>query len=309
MGYHLWIGTMESVSKYGDFSNNDAHQIDMFGNTTHDLAVPIYINGVGSFNIEDIDLLTAQFKNEKEFREWANEVNFGSLKDADGKVMITHKYKGLREDPVVYDSPLLVSCATEVKAKKTNGYLEADIWLSRNDELLALAKRIAKYLKNKELRGGLLRLDFIPKLSEGLVGYARSCDLGNEKNDKENFEAIYTGCLRYSSLRKFLVWEKEHLLAEKTRKRQIALEKEEIREEERDAQEVRFRPITNPDILEIYEDMRTPEGEIDWDRVWREKSTDDVYKFGNDSELQDIGLKSSDASMGDSTIKNKGKKK
>lgn len=309
MGYHLWIGTMESVSKYGDSSNNDAYQIDMFGNSTHDIAVPIYINGVGSFNLEDIDLLTAQFKNEKEFREWANEVNFGALKDADGKVMITHKYKGLREDPVVYDSALLVSCATEVKAKKANGYLEADIWLSRNDELLALAKRIAKYLKNKDLRGGLLRLDFIPKLSEGLVGYARSCDLGNEKNDKDNFEAIYTGCLRYSSLRKFIVWEKEHLLAEKNKKRQMALEKEEIKEEERVAQEVRFRPITNPDILEIYEDMRTPEGEIDWDRVWREKSADDVYKFGNDSELQDIGLKSSSASMGDSSVKNKGKKK
>ena len=72
---------------------------------------------------------------------------------------------------------------------------------------------------------------------------------------------------------------------------------------------VKLIPGTNPDILEIYEDMRTPEGEIDWDRVWREKSTDDVYKFGNDSELQDIGLKSSDASIGDSTIKNKGKKK
>lgn len=308
MGYHLWIGTMDSVSKYENSREHDSQQIDMFGSSMHDLAVPIYINGIGNFNLEDIDLLTAQFKSEEEFRKWANEINFGSLKDAAGKVMITHKYKGLREDPVVYDSDLLVKCAKEVKKKKANGYLEADIWLSRNDELLALAKRIAKYLKNKEARLGLLHLDFIPKLSEGLVGYARSCDFGNEKNDKDNFETIYTGCLRYSSLRKFIVWEKQHLLEEKNKRRQKAILKASIREEERTAQEIRFRPITNPDILEIYEDMRTPEGDIDWDRVWREKSVDDVYKYGNDSELQDIGLKGS-SGINDFSVKNKGKKK
>lgn len=304
MGYHLWIGTMESVSKYGDSSNNDAHQIDMFGNSTHDLAVPIYINGVGSFNLEDIDLLTAQFKNEKEFREWANEVNFGSLKDAYGKVMITHKYKELREDPVVYDSPLLVSCATEVKAKKANGYLEADIWLSRNDELLALAKRIAKYLKNKESRSGLLRLDFIPKLFEGLVGYARSCDLGNEKNDKENFEVIYTGCLRYSSLRKFIVWEKEHLLDKKLAKEKEREDQREFEKEETRLQEKRERPFKSP-IVQAIDEMRTPTGEIDMDQVWSVMDVDDVYSSDID-DLNYVGLKTYDKKT---TTNNKSGKK
>ena len=292
MGYHLWNGTMESVRRYYDYGEYDSDQIDMFNDTVYDVAMPISINGISSFSLEEIDALTTRFKSEEDFRNWLNKTKCLSLTEKLGHIMITHKYKGLKEDAVVYNSPLLARCAEEVKSKKNNGYKENDIWLSRSDELLKLAKRIAKYLENEDIRGGILQLEFIPALKEGLIGYARSCELGTQKNDSENFEAIYMGCLRYSSLRKFVVWEKQYLLDKKLAKEKERENQRENEKEETRLQEMRERPFKSS-VVQAIDEMRTPTGEIDMDRVWSVMDVDDVYSSDID-DLNYVGLKTYD---------------
>ena len=52
---------------------------------------------------------------------------------------------------------------------------------------------------------------------------------------------------------------------------------------------MRRAPLVTDVISNIY-DTRDSEGNIDWDHVWNEHSTDDVYRPGNFDDLQRIGF-------------------
>ena len=270
MGYRLWFGKFE----YIDLSSSlIPAQLDMFGGEVRESARAITIDGRDEFNIEDIDSLTTLFRDEDEFRLWL--ISMGYFEnDLDSHIVLTHKYKGLKEDYVVYNNSFLGKCAREVQKKKLNGALDSDIWLERTDEIISFARGITRYLRNVDTRNELLELGFDPGLYNGLLEYS-----GFQKD--ESFNMIVNGCLRYRDLRKLVVFEdKKRNLRE--------MEFAQILESDIVDRELRCSPIKSSIIEDVY-NTRDSLGEIDWERVFNTISTDDLFRCENFTDLQKVG--------------------
>lgn len=270
MGYRLWCGEFENI----DLSSSlIPAQLDMFGDEVKERARVITIDGRDEFNIEDIDSLTSLFKNEDEFRMWL--ISMGYFEnDLDSHVILTHKYKGLKEDYVVYNNSFLGKCAREVQKKKLNGALDSDIWLERTDEIISFARGITRYLRNVDTRNELLELGFAPGLYNGLLEYS-----GFQKD--ESFNMIVNGCLRYRDLRKLVVFEDKK---RNLREREVV----QILESDIVDRELRCSPIKSSIIEDVY-NTRDSLGEIDWERVFNTISTDDLFRCENFTDLQKVG--------------------
>lgn len=270
MGYRLWCGEFENI----DLSSSlIPAQLDMFGDEVKERARAIIIDGRDEFNIEDIDSLTSLFKNEDEFRMWL--ISMGYFEnDLDSHIVLTHKYKGLKEDYVVYNNSFLGKCAREVQKKKLNGALDSDIWLERTDEIISFARGITRYLRNVDTRNELLELGFAPGLYNGLLEYS-----GFQKD--ESFNMIVNGCLRYRDLRKLVVFEDKK---RNLREREFA----QILESDIVDRELRCSPIKSSIIEDVY-NTRDSLGEIDWERVFNTISTDDLFRCENFTDLQKVG--------------------
>ncbi len=270
MGYRLWCGEFENI----DLSSSlIPAQLDMFGDEVKERARAIIIDGRDEFNIEDIDFLTSLFKNEDEFRMWL--ISMGYFEnDLDSHIVLTHKYKGLKEDYVVYNNSFLGKCAREVQKKKLNGALDSDIWLERTDEIISFARGITRYLRNVDTRNELLELGFAPGLYNGLLEYS-----GFQKD--ESFNMIVNGCLRYRDLRKLVVFEDKK---RNLREREFA----QILESDIVDRELRCSPIKSSIIEDVY-NTRDSLGEIDWERVFNTISTDDLFRCENFTDLQRVG--------------------
>lgn len=270
MGYRLWCGEFENI----DLSSSlIPAQLDMFGDEVKERTRVITIDGRDEFNIEDIDSLTSLFKNEDEFRTWL--ISMGYFEnDLDSHVILTHKYKGLKEDYVVYNNSFLGKCAREVQKKKLNGTLDSDIWLERTDEIISFARGITRYLRNVDTRNELLELGFAPGLYNGLLEYS-----GFQKD--ESFNMIVNGCLRYRDLRKLVVFDDKK---RNLREREFA----QILESDIVDRELRCSPIKSSIIEDVY-NTRDSLGEIDWERVFNTISTDDLFRCENFTDLQKVG--------------------
>lgn len=270
MGYRLWCREFENI----DLSSSlIPAQLDMFGDEVKERARAITIDGRDEFNIEDIDSLTSLFKNEDEFRMWL--ISMGYFEnDLDSHIVLTHKYKGLKEDYVVYNNSFLGKCAREVQKKKLNGALDSDIWLERTDEIISFARGITRYLRNVDTRNELLELGFAPGLYNGLLEYS-----GFQKD--ESFNMIVNGCLRYRDLRKLVVFEDKK---RNLREREFA----QILESDIVDRELRCSPIKSSIIEDVY-NTRDSLGEIDWEQVFNSISADDLFRRENFTDLQRVG--------------------
>lgn len=295
MGYRLWYGTFNDVLECYHNGTSCFGQLDIFGREDAINVTPLYLDGKAEFALEDIDFITTGFENEAEFAS-----GFGVLGESGTvsreHILMTHVYDGLKEDTIVYNSPLLKKCALEVKSKKKKGYLDNEIWLARSSELLDFVKRITGYIRDKKLSSKLLSLSLSPKLIQGISGYAKSCESRKDKDDKRNFEAIYSGCLKYSNLRKLIIWEQEHLRLEKEKKSLSGFKASKTKALRTDVlktisekEKMSKEPLVTDVVSNIY-DTRDSDGNIDWDRVWSEHSADDVYRPGNFDDLQRIGF-------------------
>lgn len=270
MGYRLWFGEFENI----DLSSSlIPAQLDMFGGEVRESARAITIDGRDEFNIEDIDSLTTLFRDEDEFRLWL--ISTGDFEnDLDSHIVLTHKYKGLKEDYVVYNNPLLRKCAREVQKMRLRGFLDSDIWLERTDEIISFARGITRYLRDNDMRDELLELGLAPSLYNGLLEYS-------SLREDESFNMIVNGCLRYRDLRKLIVWEdKRRVLRE--------MELVQILGSDIADRELKSSPIKSPIIEEIY-NTRDSLGEIDWERVFNTISTDDLFRRENFTDLQRVG--------------------
>lgn len=270
MGYRLWFGEFENI----DLSSSlIPAQLDMFGGEVRESARAITIDGRDEFNIEDIDSLTTLFRDEDEFRLWL--ISTGDFEnDLDSHIVLTHKYKGLKEDYVVYNNPLLRKCAREVQKKKLNGALDSDIWLERTEKIVSFARGITRYLRNVDTRNELLELGLAPSLYNGLLEYS-------SLREDESFNMIVNGCLRYRDLRKLIVWEdKRRVLRE--------MELVQILGSDIADRELKSSPIKSPIIEEIY-NTRDFLGEIDWEQVFNSISADDLFRRENFTDLQRVG--------------------
>lgn len=270
MGYRLWFGEFENI----DLSSSlIPAQLDMFGGEVRESARAITIDGRDEFNIEDIDSLTTLFRDEDEFRLWL--ISTGDFEnDLDSHIVLTHKYKGLKEDYVVYNNSFLGKCAREVQKKKLNGALDSDIWLERTDEIISFARGITRYLRDNDMRDELLELGLAPSLYNGLLEYS-------SLREDESFNMIVNGCLRYRDLRKLIVWEdKRRVLRE--------MELVQILGPDIADRELRCSPIKSSIIEDVY-NTRDSLGEIDWERVFNTISTDDLFRRENFTDLQRVG--------------------
>lgn len=270
MGYRLWFGEFENI----DLSSSlIPAQLDMFGGEVRESARAITIDGRDEFNIEDIDSLTTLFRDEDEFRLWL--ISTGDFEnDLDSHIVLTHKYKGLKEDYVVYNNPLLRKCAREVQKMRLRGFLDSDIWLERTDEIISFARGITRYLRNVDTRNELLELGLAPSLYNGLLEYS-------SLREDESFNMIVNGCLRYRDLRKLIVWEdKRRVLRE--------MELVQILGSDIADRELRCSPIKSSIIEDVY-NTRDSLGEIDWERVFNTISADDLFRRENFTDLQKVG--------------------
>ena len=270
MGYRLWCGEFENI----DLSSSlIPAQLDMFGGEVRESARAITIDGRDEFNIEDIDSLTTLFRDEDEFRLWL--ISTGDFEnDLDSHIVLTHKYKGLKEDYVVYNNPLLRKCAREVQKMRLRGFLDSEIWLERTEKIVSFARGITRYLRDCDARDELLELGLSPSLYNGLLEYS-------SLREDESFNMIVNGCLRYRDLRKLIVWEdKRRVLRE--------MELVQILGSDIADRELKSSPIKSPIIEEIY-NTRDSLGEIDWERVFNTISADDLFRRENFTDLQRVG--------------------
>jgi len=270
MGYRLWFGEFENI----DLSSSlIPAQLDMFGGEVRESARAITIDGRDEFNIEDIDSLTTLFRDEDEFRLWL--ISTGDFEnDLDSHVILTHKYRALKEDYVVYNNSFLGKCAREVQKMRLRGFLDSDIWLERTDEIISFARGITRYLRNVDTRNELLELGLAPSLYNGLLEYS-------SLREDESFNMIVNGCLRYRDLRKLIIWEdKRRVLRE--------MELVQILGSDIADRELKSSPIKSPIIEEIY-NTRDFLGEIDWEQVFNSISADDLFRRENFTDLQKVG--------------------
>ncbi len=285
MGYRLWYGKFEDALEYYD-KDCMTGQYDMFGSEISFSATPIYLGHKSDFRLDEIDFITSGYKNEEDFAQELKKQNVDL--SSVGNFFITHRYRTLIEDTVVYDSPLLKMCAKQVELKRKDGYLDSEIWLTRSDEILEFVKKIQGYLEDDKIYAELLSLDLNPNLIMGFKEY--------KKNSKRRINSIYEGCLKYGNLRKLVVWEKEHLAREKKKKdaivakrRQSIENKHEVLKALSEREKLDREPVVNRLVSKIY-NTRDSDGDIDWDRVWNEYSADDVYLESNFEDLQRIGF-------------------
>lgn len=270
MGYRLWFGEFENI----DLSSSlIPAQLDMFGGEVRESARAITIDGRDEFNIEDIDSLTTLFRDEDEFRLWL--ISTGDFEnDLDSHIVLTHKYKGLKEDYVVYNNPLLRKCAREVQKMRLRGFLDSEIWLERTEKIVSFARGITRYLRDNDMRDELLELGLSPSLYNGLLEYS-------SLREDESFNMIVNGCLRYRDLRKLIVWEdKRRVLRE--------IELAQILESDIVDRELKSSPIKSPIIEDVY-NTRDSLGEIDWEQVFNSISADDLFRRENFTDLQRVG--------------------
>lgn len=270
MGYRLWFGEFENI----DLSSSlIPAQLDMFGGEVRESARAITIDGRDEFNIEDIDSLTTLFRDEDEFRLWL--ISTGDFEnDLDSHIVLTHKYKGLKEDYVVYNNPLLRKCAREVQKMRLRGFLDSEIWLERTEKIVSFARGITRYLRDCDARDELLELGLSPSLYNGLLEYS-------SLREDESFNMIVNGCLRYRDLRKLVVWEdKRRVLRE--------IELAQILESDIVDRELKSSPIKSPIIEDVY-NTRDSLGEIDWEQVFNSISADDLFRRENFTDLQRVG--------------------
>lgn len=270
MGYRLWFGEFENI----DLSSSlIPAQLDMFGGKVRESARVITIDGRDEFNIEDIDSLTTLFRDEDEFRLWL--ISTGDFEnDLDSHIVLTHKCKGLKEDYVVYNNPLLRKCAREVQKMRLRGFLDSEIWLERTEKIVSFARGITRYLRDCDARDELLELGLSPSLYNGLLEYS-------SLREDESFNMIVNGCLRYRDLRKLVVWEdKRRVLRE--------MELAQILESDIVDRELKSSPIKSPIIEDVY-NTRDSLGEIDWEQVFNSISADDLFRRENFTDLQRVG--------------------
>lgn len=270
MGYRLWFGEFENI----DLSSSlIPAQLDMFGGEVRESARAITIDGRDEFNIEDIDSLTTLFRDEDEFRLWL--ISTGDFEnDLDSHIILTHKYKGLKEDYVVYNNHLLRKCAREVQKMRLRGFLDSEIWLERTEKIVSFARGITRYLRDCDARDELLELGLAPSLYNGLLEYS-------SLREDESFNMIVNGCLRYRDLRKLIVWEdKRRVLRE--------MELAQILESDIVDRELKSSPIKSPIIEDVY-NTRDSLGEIDWEQVFNSISADDLFRRENFTDLQRVG--------------------
>lgn len=296
MGYSLWIDSIQDIERFysrrdGFGFNND--QI-MIGDTTFR---PLFldIDGISKcdFSLEEIDSFTCGCSGFDEARSLL--ISYGNSDNINPNVkslFIVSSKSAVGKYQVVYDSPLLKSCANSILYKRKLGLPE---YLDRTDMVLNQVKKIIRYTDDKETYKSILQSEILhPKARMSLVRCVNSrndkdCTDDDRRNALDDFTKY---CLNYKTFRFFVIWEQKYL---NHKKEQAAIKRRNTIKEINEVYKAMFRdeeerrkPLDSS-VLASIDTMRDENGNLKFDQIWSLYDLDDIYSRSAEK-LKSLGI-------------------
>ena len=296
MGYSLWIDDRQDIERFysrreGFGFNND--QI-MIGDSVF-RPLLLEIDGISKcdFSLEEIDSFTCGCSGFDEARSLL--ICYGNSNNINpniGTLFIVSSKSVVGKYQVVYDSPLLKSCADSILYKRKMGLPE---YLDRTDMVLNQVKKIIRYTYDKETYKSILQSEILhPKARMSLM---RCVNSRNDKacTDEDRINALddFTKyCLNYKTFRSFIIWEQKYLNYKKEqatiKRRNTIKEINEVYEAMFRDEEARRQPLDSP-VLESIDTMRDENGNLKFDQIWSLYELDDIYSRSTEK-LKSLGI-------------------
>ena len=296
MGYSLWIDDRQDIERFysrreGFGFNND--QI-MIGDSVF-RPLLLEIDGISKcdFSLEEIDSFTCGCSDFEEARSLL--ICYGNSNNINpniGTLFIVSSKSVVGKYQVVYDSPLLKSCADSILYKRKMGLPE---YLDRTDMVLNQVKKIIRYTDDKETYKSILQSEILhPKARMSLM---RCVNSRNDKacTDEDRINALddFTKyCLNYKTFRSFIIWEQKYLNYKKEqatiKRRNTIKEINEVYEAMFRDEEARRQPLDSP-VLESIDTMRDENGNLKFDQIWSLYELDDIYSRSAEK-LKTLGI-------------------
>ena len=296
MGYSLWIDDRQDIERFysrreGFGFNND--QI-MIGDSVF-RPLLLEIDGISKcdFSLEEIDSFTCGCSGFDEARSLL--ICYGNSNNINpniGTLFIVSSKSVVGKYQVVYDSPLLKSCADSILYKRKMGLPE---YLDRTDMVLNQVKKIIRYTDDKETYKSILQSEILhPKARMSLM---RCVNSRNDKacTDEDRINALddFTKyCLNYKTFRSFIIWEQKYLNYKKEqatiKRRNTIKEINEVYEAMFRDEEARRQPLDSP-VLESIDTMRDENGNLKFDQIWSLYELDDIYSRSAEK-LKTLGI-------------------
>ena len=296
MGYSLWIDDRQDIERFysrreGFGFNND--QI-MIGDSVF-RPLLLEIDGISKcdFSLEEIDSFTCGCSGFDEARSLL--ICYGNSNNINpniGTLFIVSSKSVVGKYQVVYDSPLLKSCADSILYKRKMGLPE---YLDRTDMVLNQVKKIIRYTDDKETYKSILQSEILhPKARMSLM---RCVNSRNDKacTDEDRINALddFTKyCLNYKTFRSFIIWEQKYLNYKKEqatiKRRNTIKEINEVYEAMFRDEKARRQPLDSP-VLESIDTMRDENGNLKFDQIWSLYELDDIYSRSAEK-LKTLGI-------------------
>lgn len=282
--YHIWLGSYEDAKRYFDQKgeiNGNPRQLRLEPELNSLIEpVTIIFNGQlrDRFFLEEIDLITSKYKDEKSLREAL--FKLGALSTGKDEITITHLYNGLRKKFVIYESAIIQHYSKEVLAAVATGIPKDKVYLSNSRKLDEFCEKILQLSKERSFAATAQIYRVRPDLITLILDY-------NNKRLSTRDTAILKGKIHsyfknYRTLRALVLTEKEMTKKNKVVDHSV----KRINEKMMLMSEVRNNPIENQRLAELFET-----GGLD--AVISGMSLNELYTCSL-NDLRRIGLLSSD---------------
>lgn len=248
--YQIWLGSFEDVLKF--YYENENNSLDWSQLRLEDFGViplSLMINGNrrSKFSLEEIDYITSSHTNEHSLYERL----FGELSETkEEKITVTHCYRGLCNDIIIYDNSLIQKYSSEVLDKLNKGVSREEITLSDSDELKDFYKELLRSTADPKFVLLARIANVNPKVVLLIEEYCSDREITNmEKAILE--EKIYSHLHNYRTLRALSVAVLE--LKNKIKRNDMSIEN--IKKRQALKREVQAGPFENPILAKhFYED-------------------------------------------------------
>lgn len=296
MGYSLWIDDRQDIERFYSrregfgFSNDQI----MIGDSVF-RPLLLEIDGVlkCDFSLEEIDSFTCGCSDFEEARSlllcYGNSDN---INPNIGTLFIVSSKSVIGKYQVVYDSPLLKSCADSILYKRKRGLPE---YLDRTAIVLEQVRKIIGYTDNMEAYQSILQSEILhPKARAALRRCVnsrtdRNCTIDDRRNALDDFTKY---CLNYKTFRSFIIWEQKYL---NYKKEQAAIKRRDTIKEIKEVYEATFkreearRQALDSSVLESVNAMRDENGNLKFDQIWSLYDFDDIYARSAEK-LKSLGI-------------------
>lgn len=292
MGYNLWLGEEADLKEYYSRrmgSRSLGGQI-MLGDSGDEESLSFVIDGVRKteLTLDEIDSFICGFTDLDDLRrhlalfdEWSD------VASQKGRLIIASRYENIDKYQVVYNNRFLQRCAMVIRNKRKNNEPE---YLDQTTEMRNYAERFVEYVLNPEAKKSLLESKLLhPIVKQNINAYAINKVTGNKAGMEESFDRLFKNLMNYKTLRGTVIWESKYL-EEKDMPFTDDMDPElvSVYRQMLDDENARRRPLKS-DLLTHIDSMRDEDNNIDFDQVYGQYDTDDIYSR-NRSDLQVLGF-------------------